>query len=167
MINIYTDGSCRDNSRDELGNACGEGGWAFIILNQEYGMDMEILTSDSGYKKGSTNQEMEIIAVAEALETICSYNFIGKKIILYSDSAYVINCIKDEWYINWESNGWLNSKGKSVKNRESWERVIKCLNRINLEFFHVNRNSTRFIKLVDGMAKEVSKRETNQESSER
>jgi Ribonuclease HI len=66
-MNIYTDGACKENLRDN-GVGCGVGGWAYVILDQEEGRDMEIVISDSGFKDGTTNQEMEIIAVAEAFE---------------------------------------------------------------------------------------------------
>ena len=96
---------------------------------------------------------MEIVAVCEAFESLNSFPDV---INLYSDSAYVINCLKDRWYDKWNNNGWLNSKNNAVENRESWERLIHLVNLYNVNFFHVKRNTTKFIRLVDSMAKEAS-----------
>jgi ribonuclease HI len=97
-MNVYTDGACKENYRDN-GVAEGKGGWAFIILESQPGKDMEIIKECSGYKEGTTNQEMEIVAVAEAFRSIGEYSGL---INLYSDSAYVINCLKDRWFDKWE-----------------------------------------------------------------
>jgi len=168
-MNIFTDGACKENSR-ENGVALGQGGWAYVALKQIPGKDMEVVLSGSGSKEGSTNQEMEITAVACAFEEVENSKIIieeDEKITLYSDSAYVINCLKDKWYSKWINNGWLNSKKKPVENRDAWERLLVALNRLaisyEVEFYHVKRNSTKFIKKVDGMAKSASKIGTSQE----
>jgi len=161
MITIYTDGACKENLRDN-GIAYGVGGWAYVVLDQEDGKDMEIVLSNSDSKNGTTNQEMEIIAVAEAFEALRSYKA-GEKVILYSDSAYVINCFKDRWYDKWNSNGWLNSKLNPVENRDAWEKAINSIIGFDVTFFHVKRNSTRYITMVDEMAKKASKKQTSQQ----
>ena len=167
MIVIYTDGACKKNKRGEDG-ASGIGGWAYVVLDKKGEFeDMEIVLSDSNFIIGTTNQEMEILAVAEAFKAIKNNysrkNLIGKKIILYSDSAYVINCLKEKWYVKWQSNGWKNSKQNPVENKESWEKLLKSINGFNVDFFHVKRNSTKFITMADEMAKEASKIGTSQE----
>jgi ribonuclease HI len=163
MITIYTDGACKENKRQD-GNAVGTGGWAFVILDEiDQSDDMGIVMSGSSGVIGTTNQEMEILAVAEAIESLKSYDYLGKKINLYSDSAYVINCLNDKWYIKWNSNGWKNSKGNPVENRDAWERVLKAIEGIPITFYHVRRNTTKYNKVVDEMAKEASKIDTSQE----
>ncbi|MEK6829405.1 MAG: ribonuclease H [Nanoarchaeota archaeon] len=158
---IYTDGACKENFRDN-GVAEGTGGWAFIILEQIPGKDMHIAKKGCGQKIGTTNQEMEIRAVYEALKLVDG----SPEIILYSDSAYVINCLKDKWYIKWRENGWLNNKRKPVENRDEWERMIELVEKYNVKFFHVRRNTTKFIQIVDNMAKQASKKGTIQEPLE-
>jgi len=152
-MNIYTDGACKDNSRQD-GVATGKGGWAYVVLKEVPGEDMEIIFKDSGHKDGTTNQEMEINAVAEAFKSIEGVD--SKFINLYSDSAYVINCLKDRWFDKWRTNNWKNSKGTQVENREAWERMIGLVEKRNVKFFKIKRNSTKFIKMVDGMAKKAS-----------
>ena len=56
MIKIYTDGSCIKNP--------GNGGWAAIIfINNEK-------IAIKGYKKNTTNNQMELMAAIEALKKI-------------------------------------------------------------------------------------------------
>jgi ribonuclease HI len=153
MITIYTDGACKENNRDN-GIAEGKGGWAFLILESKPGQDMQIIKQSTGHKDGTTNQEMEIIAVAEALSSI---DKIDGPINLYSDSAYVINCLKDRWFDKWRKNGWLNSKKNPVENREAWEKLINLIEIYNINYFHVKRNTTKFIRIVDEMAKMASR----------
>ena len=163
-MNIYTDGACKENLRDN-GVGCGSGGWAYVILDQPSEReDMEIVMMKSDSKDGTTNQEMEITAVAEAFEALKhSDHKVRDAIVLYSDSAYVINCLKDRWYDKWNANGWLNSKKKPVENRDAWERLINSIKDFNVDFFHVKRNTTKYIRMVDGMAKKASKQEKTQE----
>jgi len=158
-MNIYTDGACKENSRQD-GVAEGIGGWAFVILEKKPGKDSEIVKQGTGRKIGTTNQEMEINAAAEALSAASNTS---ESINLYSDSAYVINCLKDRWFDKWIKNGWLNSKNNPVENRDSWEKLINLVNRLNVNPIHVKRNTTKYIRIVDSMAKQASKKDTNQE----
>lgn len=162
---IYTDGACKNNKRSD-NMARGIGGWAFIILEENPGYDMVVRLKGSGRKIGTTNQEMEIAAVAEALEQIGLMNYKGK-ITVYSDSAYVINCLNDRWYDKWISNGWMTSKKRPVENRAMWHRLVGLVEELSstneIEFYHVYRNSTKYIKEVDSMAKRAAKTKTSQE----
>jgi ribonuclease HI len=152
-MNIYTDGACKGNNRKD-GVAEGKGGWAFLILEKKPGQDSEIVKRGHDHKVGTTNQEMEIRAVEEAFKSIDGTEGL---INLYSDSAYVINCLKDRWFDKWRANNWLNSKKNPVENREAWESMIDLIERHNVNFFHVKRNTTKFIRMVDGMAKSASR----------
>lgn len=153
-MTIYTDGACKENARLESGIAGGTGGWAYIVLTQRPGEDMEIMLEGAGQKKGTTNQEMEIESVSKAFESIKDIEV--DSIDLYSDSAYVINCLKDRWFVKWRANGWKNSKGQPVRNQVTWERMISFVEKRNVNFFHVKRNSTKYIRIVDSMAKQAS-----------
>lgn len=149
MINIYTDGACKENKKNS-----GVGGWAFVVLENVIGQDMKIINSDCGQAFGVTNQQMEIHAVINAIKSIKKQNC---QINLYSDSAYVINCLKDRWYDKWMSNGWINSKKLPVENKELWEELIDLIKKHDINFFHIKRNTTKFIRIVDGMAKNASR----------
>ena len=162
-MNIYTDGACKENARENR-VATGTGGWAYVVLTQKPKQDMEIMIKNSGRQEGSTNQEMEIRAVTKAFEAIKDIDV--EEVNLYSDSAYVINCLKDRWFVKWRENGWLNSKGSPIINQTEWERMLSFVESKNVKFFHIRRNSSKYIKIVDSMAKKETRKETNQEQQE-
>jgi ribonuclease HI len=66
---------------------------------------------------------MKIRAVAEAL--LAFPRDVPVEVI--GDSAYAIDCFVKEWHVRWEHNGWRNSSGKPVANRDEWERVLAAL----------------------------------------
>ena len=35
------------------------------------------------------------------------------------------NNLGNRWYIRWKENGWINQKGKEVKNQDLWEMLIQ------------------------------------------
>ncbi|GEO26132.1 ribonuclease H [Alicyclobacillus acidoterrestris] len=109
QVIIYTDGACSKNP--------GPGGWAAVL---KYG---EHIKEVSGGEPHTTNQRMEIMAVIGALRVLkqpCD-------VVVYSDSAYVINCFQQKWYVNWQKNGWRNSKGEMVQNRDLWEELLSVM----------------------------------------
>lgn len=145
-IIVYTDGSSMGNN-----NSSGKwkGGWAAVILDP--------VSSDfrrySGYDPSTTNQRMEIKAVIEALKVVPKNRFI----IIYTDSAYVRNCIKDKWYKTWSTNGWKNSKGQDVANQDLWKELLAELEKLeSYEFKKVKGHSGDFFNdECDIMAKSI------------
>jgi len=113
---IYTDGACSGNP--------GPGGWAAILC---YG---SVHKEISGGEKHTTNQRMELQSVAEALSALRA----PCEVTLFSDSAYVVNCFLNRWYVSWRRNGWKNSKGDAVQNRDLWERVLNEVDRHKVSF---------------------------------
>lgn len=112
---VYTDGACSKNP--------GPGGWAAVM---KYGEHIKEL---SGGEPQTTNQRMEITAVVEALRALkepCD-------VVVHSDSAYVVNCFKQKWYVNWRKNGWRNSKGDPVQNRDLWEALLEEMEKHKVE----------------------------------
>jgi ribonuclease HI len=119
QIEIYTDGACSGNP--------GPGGWAAVLM---YGEHHKELTGGHEY---TTNQRMELNAAIEALKVLkepCN-------VVLYSDSAYMINCFQQGWYKNWMKNGWKNSKGKPVENQELWKQLLHLTEVHQVEFVKV------------------------------
>lgn len=99
-IEIFCDGS-------SLGNP-GFGGWCAIIRYKETEKTI------SGSKIDATNNQMELLAVIEALKALKA----PCNITITSDSNYVCEGI-NTWLKNW-----IKKNFKEVKNREMWQEYI-------------------------------------------
>lgn len=125
-VQIYTDGACRGNGRENTIGAYG----IVLIYN---GMKKEIKKAF----RDTTNNIMELSAVVDALSMLkepCSVE-------LYSDSAYVINAINQKWLENWKRNGWKTAAKEPVKNKEIWEKLIKLMEIHDVKFIKVKGHS--------------------------
>ncbi|UOG93475.1 MAG: ribonuclease HI [Candidatus Thiothrix sulfatifontis] len=103
-VEIFTDGACRGNP--------GPGGWGALLRYN--GVERELY----GYQPLTTNNQMELMAAIQALETLkrpCD-------VILTTDSQYVRQGIT-EWLAGWKRKGWKTAAGKPVKNQELWQRL--------------------------------------------
>jgi ribonuclease HI len=79
----------------------------------------------SGGEQDTTNLRMEITAACVALETIDA----GHTVTVYSDSSYLVNCMRRGWYKKWRENRWLNYRNEPVANRDLWERLLEATQR--------------------------------------
>jgi ribonuclease HI len=104
---IYTDGSVEPNP--------GKGGWACILMHPD-----NTVQELTGKADLSTNNRMEMQAAIEGLKALASPSVVE----LYSDSAYLVNCFRDKWYVRWQKNGWMNSRREPVENKDLWEELI-------------------------------------------
>lgn len=105
MYHLYTDGSSHN----------GIGSWAFAIVD-----DCDTLIRDGGeaFEK-ATNSRGEMLAVINGLKAFKKSSIVE----VISDSAFVVNCFKDKWYIKWRNNGWYASSGP-VKNVDLWKELL-------------------------------------------
>ena len=53
----------------------------------------------------------------------------GHVVTVYSDSSYLVNCMRRGWYKKWRENGWLNKRKVPAVNRALWERLLKARQR--------------------------------------
>lgn len=121
-VRIYTDGACSENP--------GPGGWASVWMSDN---NIKVI---SGCNPKTTNNQMELTAVVVSLRkvgnilTIPPNTWVSKEYEIYSDSAYVVNSINNNWIERWRLNGWKTSKGDDVKNVELWMECLKLLSQI-------------------------------------
>lgn len=121
-VRIYTDGACSENP--------GPGGWASVWICDD---DIRV---HSGCNPKTTNNQMELTAVVASLRRIRNVltttlnTWASKEYEIYSDSAYVVNSINNNWIERWRLNGWKTSKGDDVKNVELWMECLKLLSQI-------------------------------------
>ena len=75
-----------------------------------------------------TSHQAEMSALYKAL---CSIKE-PSHLIIYTDSVYLASSIR--WLPGWKANGWKNSKGKDIANREAWELLAQQLSGHETEF---------------------------------
>jgi ribonuclease HI len=140
-VEVYTDGACSPNP--------GVGGWGWVMYEKSNTKSARLMWVNSGGSKFTTNNEMELYAIAEFLE-FCPF---GIHANIWSDSMYVLGGIigeeaKKKILTRVESNpqgwirGWLPSKNKpnistkyssiywnkeNLKNGELWYRIHQSL----------------------------------------
>lgn len=145
LLEFYTDGAWSSKT--------GMGGWATICIENN-----EVIDTQSGREPYSTNNRMELTAFLSALENINTVETGRTKVIIYTDSAYIANCINQKWYSNWMRNGWRTSDRQEVKNQDLWTRItalyIKLANRFNLEVIKVkSHRDNKWNNYVDLLAR--------------
>ncbi|MBU6339837.1 MAG: ribonuclease HI [Rickettsiales bacterium] len=140
IIEIYTDGSC-------LGNP-GNGGWGAILLYKEHQKKI------SGGKKDTTNNQMELQAVIEALKILKR----SAKIIIHTDSQYVKNGLTT-WIFNWKKNGWRTADKKPVKNLELWQELDLESTKHDIEWRWVKAHAgNKYNEMVDELARSAAEK---------
>lgn len=137
-VTVYTDGACSGNP--------GPGGWAAILRYKEQQKEL------SGYEAHTTNQRMELTAAVQALEALKE----SCKVLLYSDSAYLINAFKQKWFEKWQKNNWLNSQKKPVENKDLWMKLMQLSNFHDIEWIKVKGHSDNY---YNNCCDELAKRE--------
>lgn len=106
-IVIFFDGACSTNGT-------WSGGWGAVLRYKDKVKEIY------GGEPNTTNNRMELMGCIKALEEIKTKRI---PIEIYGDSAYVVNCFKNKWYVAWRKNGWKNSKKQPVENRDLWGTI--------------------------------------------
>lgn len=139
-IEIYTDGACSGNP--------GAGGWGVILRCGTTEKEL------SGGERETTNNRMELTAVIEALKALKK----ECRIILYTDSRYVMDGI-NQWMPNWKSNGWRTTNKKSpVKNIDLWQQLDALVSQHQIKWVWVKgHNGHPENERVDTLARSQAK----------
>ena len=73
---------------------------------------------------------------------------------VYTDSAYIYQCMSQKWHINWIRNGWRNAKKEPVKNKELWEQLIPFFENKHFKFLKVaGHNGIEWNEKADKLAR--------------
>lgn len=113
-VHIYTDGAAKGNP--------GNGG---------YGIVMELVGTNfkkefyEGFRH-TTNNRMELLAVIVGLEKLRKPNM---KVLIISDSKYVIDSVEKKWVLGWEKKGFLGKK-----NPDLWKRFLIIYRKHSVDF---------------------------------
>ncbi len=115
-VEIFTDGACSGNP--------GAGGYGVVM---RYGTHEKEL---SGSDANTTNNRMELMGVIvglSALKEPC-------KVILTTDSKYVVDSITKGWVYNWQKNNWIKSDKKPALNVDLWKQLLPLLEKHDVTF---------------------------------
>ena len=119
QIVIFTDGAAKGNP--------GRGGYGAVIAHGD------TVTEIGGFKERTTNNEMELQAVVEALKVVHNS---GAKVAIYTDSKYVVEGSKG-WIFGWQKNGWQTKAGTAVLNKALWQELAPLLRQVDIEWHKV------------------------------
>ncbi len=118
-VEIYTDGACSGNP--------GPGGYGVIL---RFGTKEKEL---SGGEATTTNNRMELTGVIVALEALKE----PCKVILTTDSKYVVDSVTKGWLSSWRRNGWRKRDKSPALNADLWQRLWPLLQTHDVTFVHV------------------------------
>ncbi|SEH86013.1 ribonuclease HI [Paenimyroides aquimaris] len=137
-ILLYTDGSSRGNP--------GPGGYGVILHLNNTNHFKEL---SQGYKK-TTNNRMELLAVIVGLEALTKDNL---KVLVVSDSKYVVDSVTKGWVFGWEKKGFAGKK-----NPDLWIRFLKIYRKHQVKFQWIKgHNNHPMNERCDFLAVEASK----------
>jgi ribonuclease HI len=118
-ITIFTDGAAKGNP--------GRGGYGAVVATGD------TITEIGAHKERTTNNEMELRAVIEALKVVQDK---GESVAIYTDSKYVVQGAKD-WIFSWVKNGWKTKAETDVLNKELWQELLPLLKHVEIEWHKV------------------------------
>jgi ribonuclease HI len=113
---IYTDGGAIDNP--------GQGGYGVVLRYRDHRREL------SGGFRLTTNNRMELMACIEGLEALKS----ECPVVIFSDSAYVVDGMTKSWAERWRSNGWRTSQDQPVKNADLWLQLLDLASKHEIEW---------------------------------
>lgn len=124
MIEIYSDGSCKKNPG-------GPGGWGFVAIQKSPSAPDIIAKHDYELCDETTNNREELKAMIKSLEYVKylrenKENFTREKVIVYSDSRYVVE-ICNNWGYRWRRNGWSRPNNQPVENLDLVKKIFSYL----------------------------------------
>jgi ribonuclease HI len=114
QVHIYSDGAAKGNP--------GPGG---------YGVVMELVGTQhkkefyEGFRH-TTNNRMELLGVIVGLEKLKTANM---KVLVVSDSKYVVDSVLKQWVFGWEKKGFVGKK-----NPDLWKRFLIIYRKHQVDF---------------------------------
>ena len=117
LIAVYTDGGCINNP--------GPGGYGVII--EDGGEARE----RSGGFRLTTNNRMELTACIVALRELAGSD---RRVVLHTDSSYVVNGIEKGWARGWRAKGWRKADGQPALNADLWAELLLLCASLHVTF---------------------------------
>lgn len=145
MIEIYTDGSTRIRNQRGVYNIGGHG-WVAVE-------DGKIINAYATERTGTTNNKEELLGILDAFMKYGTKDLENAPII-YTDSAYALNCFTD-WMYRWKDQGWQLLTGGTPLNLD----IIQAFYNHEQKGYHVilkkieGHSGHTFNELADQLAK--------------
>lgn len=113
-VHIYTDGAAKGNP--------GNGGYGVVMewVGKPYKKEFY-----EGFRR-TTNNRMELLAVIVGLEKLKN---LGTKVLVVSDSKYVVDSVEKKWVMGWEKKGFA-----ARKNADLWKRFLIVYRKHQVDF---------------------------------
>ena len=118
-VHLYTDGACSGNP--------GPGGWGAVLIYGEARKEL------SGGERDTTNNRMELTAAIRALQALRE----PCRVILTSDSRYLVDAVTKGWLRSWQRRGWKKAGNDPVLNVDLWQLLLPLLEQHQVEFVWV------------------------------
>lgn len=115
-VEIFSDGACSGNP--------GPGGYGTIL---RFGAAEKELSGGDAHTTNNRMELMGVIAGLSALKEPC-------RVVLTTDSKYVVDSITKGWVYGWQKKGWKKSDGKTALNIDLWEQLLPLLEKHKVEF---------------------------------
>ncbi len=115
-VEMFSDGACSGNP--------GPGGYGVIL--RFAGREKEL----SGGEAMTTNNRMELLGVIEGLSALKE----PCRVVLTTDSRYVVDSVTKGWVYGWKKKGWIKSDKKPALNVDLWERLLPLLEKHDVTF---------------------------------
>lgn len=119
QVAIYTDGACEPNP--------GPGGYGAVLIHGSARRELH-----GGFRR-TTNNRMEIFAAIAGLEALK----VPCKVVLYSDSKYLVDAMSLGWVRRWKEKGWWRTRREMAANIDLWKRLLDACGRHRVEFVWV------------------------------
>lgn len=103
-IHIYVAGACRGNP--------GPGGYGIVMQRNSRSREL------SGRSTKTTSNRAELAAAIAAMRDLSK----PRKIMIITSSKYMLDSFT-KWLPIWKQNGWINTEGEAVKNKDLWQKM--------------------------------------------
>ena len=125
---VHIDGSCLNNGNSSDATKAGIGVY--------WGPGHKLNISEPITEGKKTSNTAELLSAIKALEQMKTNNI--NNVVVTSDSRYVVEGITN-WIVNWKTNGWTNSNGKGVENKDLWTRLDALNADVKPKWQHIRR----------------------------
>lgn len=147
-VKIYTDGSCHPKALT--------GTWAAMLFIGDEKISLQ------GVEENTTHNRMELLAVINAIRHLVVMNLSEHRILIYSDSQYVVNLSSRMDKL--ETNNFITNAGKQLQNSDLLQILIKQIRTHDIGFVKVKahqKDGDVHNREVDMIARNLLRQNTN------